>query len=365
MYHESGDRTRNRRLRTMSHYNPRSAPWGCWRGHRTPFLACLALVFAGSSLPNPALWAQEPAMVRVTVQMRDHANQVPLMGALVRVPGQPRPYITRVDGQVAFELPAGQYVITARKGGYSTLTHVLDVSEPEVVTLRLKRLVEVEAGLPATLLVRVREAESERAIEGAAVSLVGGETRVTDKRGNVQFNTLSGEARINAQMIGYADRTEPISVHSDGMTFVDLAMAVDAVVLPPIEVEVRSRHLLVNGVYRRIDSGQVMRLLTRKDLEQFPVSFLSDAFSFVPGVQVDRARVGDTKLYGPARGDPNGCELKVYVDGMPTEMNIDALSPEMVELAEVYWGLRTPIQYRGVNASNCGVVLLWTRRGGG
>ena len=33
-------------------------------------------------------------------------------------------------------------------------------------------------------------------------------------------------------------------------------------------------------------------------------------------------------------------------------------------MAEVYWGLRTPMQYRGVNASNCGVVLLWTRWGG-
>lgn len=303
-------------------------------------------------------------MVRVTVRMRDDASRAPLLGGLVRVPGQPRPYITGVDGQVEFELPAGQYVITARKGGYSTLTHVLDVSHPEVVTLRLRRLAEVEPGLPATLLVRVREAESGRAIEGAAVSLLGGETRVTDSRGNVQFETLSGEARISAQMIGYADRTEPVSVHSDGMTFVDLTMAVDAVVLPPIEVEVRSRHLLANGVYRRIDSGQVMRLLTRKEIERFPVSFLSDAFNFVPGVRVDRSTPGNARLLGPDRGDPNGCELKLYVDGIPTDMSIDALSPEMVEVAEVYWGLRTPMQYRGVNASNCGVVLLWTRWGG-
>ena len=304
-------------------------------------------------------------MVRVTVQMRDAESRAPLLGALIRVPGQARPYITGVDGQVSFEVPVGTYVITVRKGGYSTLNEELQVVGPEEVTLRLKRLEAVEAGLPATLLVRVREAGTGRAIEAAAVSLSGGETQVTDKRGNVQFATLSGEARIGVEMIGYANRTEPVSVHSDGMTLVDVAMSVDALVLPPIEVQVRSRHLLVNGVYRRIDSGQVMRLLTREDLEKFPVSFLSDAFSNVPGVQVNRASLGDTKLMGPARGDPNGCELKVYVDGMPTDMNIDSFSPEMVELAEVYWGLRTPIQYRGVNASNCGVVLLWTRRGAG
>ena len=340
-----------------------------WHRCRTTLLALAASLSAGAFAPDPVLWAQEPdqetRVVRMTVQMRDAESQAPLMGALIRVPGQARPYITGTDGQVSFEVPAGTWVITVRKGGYFTATEELEVIRPEEVTLLLKRLEDVEAGLPATLLVRVREAGTGRSIEGAAVSLVGGDTRITDKRGNVQFTTLSGEARLSVEMIGYADRMEPVSVHSDGTTVVDVAMAVDALVLQPIKVEVRSRHLLVNGVYRRIDSGQVMRLLTREDLEKFPVSYLSDAFSNVAGVQVNRASLGDTKLMGPARGNPDGCELKVYVDGMPTEMNIDSFSPEMVELAEVYWGLRTPIQYRGVNASNCGVVLLWTRRGAG
>ena len=353
----------------MTRHTARWAGVSVWSRRRIALLAFVASLSAGAFAPDPVLWAQEPdqetKVVRVTVQMRDAESQAPLMGALIRVPGQARPYVTGVDGQVSFEVPTGKYVITARKGGYTTLTEELHVIRQEEVTLRLKRLEDVEAGLPATLLVRVREAGTGRAIEGAVVSMAGGDTRITNKRGNVQFATLSGEARISVEMIGYANRMEPISVHSDGMTVVDVAMAVDALVLPPIEVEVRSRHLLVNGVYRRIDSGVVMRLLTRKQLEEFPVSFLSDAFVSVPGVQVNRANVGGTKLYGPARGDPNGCELKVYVDGIATEINIDSLSPEMVEMAEVYWGLRTPIQYRGVNASNCGVVLLWTRRGGG
>ena len=349
----------------MARQTARTAGGRTWNAGRIAFLAIVCSLSAGWFVPQPSLYGQEPATIKVTLQMRDAAGQAPLMGALVRVPGQARPYVTGVDGQVSFEVPAGSWVITVRKGGYTTLTHELEVAQPQEVTLHLKRLEEVEAGLPATLLVRIREAESGRAIEGAAVSLAGGETRITGGNGNVQFTTLSGEARINAAMIGYADRTEPITVHSDGLTVVDLAMAVDALVLPPIEVQVRSRFLQANGVYRRIDSGQVMRLLTREDLEQFPVSFLSDAFSNVPGVRVDRQSMGDTRLLGPSRGNPDGCELAVYLDGLPTEMNIDVFSPEMVELAEVYWGLRTPIQYRGVNASNCGVVLLWTRRGGG
>ena len=353
----------------MTPHTARRAGVPVWNKCRAALLVCATSVSPGAFVPGPVLWAQEPdqesKVVRMTVQMRDAESQAPLMGALIRVPGQARPYVTGVDGQVSFEVPTGDYVITVRKGGYASLTGELHVVRPEEVTLRLKRLEDVEAGLPATLLVRVREAGTERAIEGAAVSLAGGETRIADRRGNVQFTTLSGEARISVEMIGYANRMEPVSVHSDGTTVVDVAMAVDALVLPPIEVQVRSRFLLANGVYRRIDSGVAMRLLTREQLEKFPVSFLSDAFANVPGVRVDRQRLGDTRLFGPGRGNPDGCELKVYVDGIPSELNIDAFSPEMVEVAEVYWGLRTPIQYRGVAQSNCGVVLLWTRRGSG
>ena len=281
--------------------------WGGATSGRRCRAALLAFAASLSALwfaPDTALDAQEPATVRVTVRMRDAESGAPLMGALIRVPGQARPHVTRVDGRVAFEVPAGTYVITVRKGGFETLTEQLEVSRPEEVTLLLKRLENVEAGLPATLVVRIREAGTGRSIEGAAVSLVGGETRMTDKRGNVRFATLSGEARINAEMIGYADRTEPVSVHSDGTTVVDLAMAVDAVVLPPIRVEVRSRHLLVNGVYRRIDSGQVMRLITREDLEKFPVSFLSDAFASVPGRPGEPGGRGRNQAVRAGPGEP-------------------------------------------------------------
>ena len=340
-----------------------------WTGGRVraALLGAAASMSVAWFAPPPPLRAVEPgqASVRVTLQLRDAESLAPLLGALIQVSDHARRYVTGVDGRATVEVPAGTYVITVRKGGYTTLTHELEVAGAEEITLSLRKLADVEAGLPATLLVRVREAGTERAIEGAAVSLGEEETRMTDGGGNVQFPTLSGPARIRVEMIGYADRSEPVSVSPDGITVVDLAMSVDAVVLPPIEVEVRSRFLLANGVYRRIDKGQVMRMVTREQLEQFPVSFLSDALANVPGVRVDRRTVGETRVLGPARGDPDGCELQVYVDGIPTDMNIDAFSPEMVELAEIYWGLRTPMQYRGVNASNCGVVLLWMRRGGG
>lgn len=340
-----------------------------WPGCRTRFLALPAALAAVAFAVQPSLGAQEPGQdtveVSVTLRLLDAETNAVLMGALIRLSGDPRPYVTGVDGRVSFDIPAGNYVVAARKGGYATLTSQLQVTGEEEVTLRLRRVGDVEPGLPATLLVRVREAGEGRAIEGASVTLAGGETRITDRRGNVRFATVSGPARISVEMLGYANRTEPVTVHPDATTAVSIAMTVEALVLAPIEVEVRSRFLEAHGVYGRIERGQVMRMVTREQLETHPVAFLSDAFVTVPGVTVNRAVVGETTLFGPARGNPDGCELKVYVDGMPTEMDIDAFTPEMVEMAEVYWGLRTPIQYRGPNQSNCGVVLLWTRRGGG
>ena len=337
------------------------------RARRVALVGFAALLAAaGWPVAPPALAAQEPASVEVTLRLRDSDTNAPLMGVLIELSDHARRYVTGVDGTVTVAAAPGTYVVTARKGGYGTLTDELVVAAAAAeVALELKRLEEVEPGHPATLLVRVREAGTGNAIEGAAVSLAGAGTRPTGRSGNAQFITMSGPARITVEMIGYATRTEPVSVHHEGATVVTVALAVEAVVLPPIEVEVRSRFLEANGVYRRIDRGVVMRLVTREDIDKFPVSFLSDAFVSVPGVTVDRREMGATKLMGPARGDPDGCELTVFVDGLASELNIDDFPPEMVEMAEVYWGLRTPIQYRGVNQSNCGVVLLWTRRGGG
>ncbi|MYI46683.1 MAG: hypothetical protein F4123_09965, partial [Gemmatimonadetes bacterium] len=88
-------------------------------GGRTILLWVVTSLSAGWFVPEPSLRAQEPGQevttVRVTLQLRDAEGQAPLMGALVRVPGQARPYITGVDGQVSFDVPVGNWVITVRK----------------------------------------------------------------------------------------------------------------------------------------------------------------------------------------------------------------------------------------------------------
>ena len=88
-------------------------------------------------------------------------------------------------------------------------------------------------------------------------------------------------------MFGYETRTEPVSLHEGRTTVVEVAMAIDAVVLAPLEVEVESGFLERQGVYWRIDRGWPDKLLTRKELIEKSVPRLADAFRSLAGVRVD------------------------------------------------------------------------------
>ena len=324
------------------------------------------------SVGSPAAAIQEPGQetetLRVTLHLRDADTEGPLMGALIEISGHPRRYVTGVGGQVAFELPAGQYTFTARKGGYATLRGDFRVVYQGNLMVMMHALGDVDTSVPGRLLVRVAESGSGRLIEGAAVSLSEGQGRLTDGRGWVEFSDLDGSvAEVTVQMFGYETRTEPISLREGRSTVVEVAMAIDAVVLAPIEVTAESRFLEKQGVYWRIDRGWPDKLLTREELIERSEPRLADAFRHLAGVQVD--------YWGPFAllKTHTGCPIPVFLDGrqlgsevsalnFAVGLNIDDIPAEDVELAEYYEPGRVPARFVRPSSNNCGAVLLWSRR---
>lgn len=315
----------------------------------------------------PALAAQEPGeAVRVTLHLLDAENSGVLMGALVRLSGDARPYVTGVDGQVTLEIPPGSYTLTAHKGGYATMRGDFRVRYGGDLKVAMNRLGEVDASIPGRLLVRVAEFGSGRLIEGAAVSLAGGPSRMTDGEGWVEFGGVSGPvAEVTARSFGYEERTDSLSLREGRTTVVEIGMAIDAVVLAPIEVEVQSGFLEKQGVYWRIDRGWPDRLLSRDDLIERAKPRLADAFRHIPGVRVDYPK-GLAVLMTHM-----GCHIPVFLDarplslGNPAGTNIDDILPEEVEVAEFYDPGRVPARFGGTNPDNCGVLLLWSRQRAG
>ena len=328
----------------------------------------LSLVSVGSTFAAAQEPGQETETLRVTLHLRDADTEGPLMGALIEISGHPRRYVTGVGGQVAFELPAGQYTFTARKGGYATLRGDFTVVYQGNLMVMMHGLGDVDTSVPGRLLVRVAESGSGRLIEGAAVSLSEGQGRLTDGQGWVEFSDLDGPvAEVTVQMFGYETRTEPISLREGRSTVVEVAMSIDAVVLAPIEVTAESRFLEKQGVYWRIDRGWPDKLLTREELIERSEPRLADAFRHLAGVQVD--------YWGPFAllKTHTGCPIPVFLDGrqlgsevsalnFAVGLNIDDIPAEDVELAEYYEPGRVPARFVRPSSNNCGAVLLWSRR---
>lgn len=326
------------------------------------FAASLSL---GPCLFDSAAWAQEPGeaveAVRVTARVRDAESGTPLLGALIELSGLSRRQVTGVDGEAVFEIPAGHYTFTAYKGGYATLRGDFGVIGASELTLMMHEVGDVDTAVPGRLLVRVAEFGSGRLIEGAAVSLPGGEGRLTDGSGWVEFSGVTGPAaEVTVQMIGYRKRTEPVTLREGRTTVVEMAMSIDAVVLAPIEVEVRSGFLEAQGVYWRMEHNRTMHVFDSRDLlERGGHPYLTEAFRKLPGLTV--LGMGEVQGLG-------GCEIAVYWDGRPAELTIpwelDEIPPEEVELVEVYAGIRTPLRFsRGPGDINmCGAIAFWSRR---
>ena len=130
-------------------------------------------------------------------------------------------------------------------------------------------------------------------------------------------------------MIGYARRTEQVSLLVERTTVVQMALTVEAVALEPLEVEVRSRFLEARGVYWRIDHGRVQHLLTRETLDT--LSVLTDGLKRLPGMRVEY--YGDLPYVVGRRR----CPLRVFLDGFALYPdNIDDVLPEEIEVAEIY-----------------------------
>jgi len=181
--------------------------------------------------------------------------------------------------------------------------------------LDMEKAGDVDMRVPPKLLVRVVDRDTGNGIEGARVSIVDGGSRVTNLQGRVEFTELQvGVAQVGVEMIGYAERTEPVALHPDRTTAVEVRMSPEAIELEPIVVDVRSPHLERWGVYERLDHGLPRRVLTRRTIDQRAIGRLSDAFYGMPGVRVNRRSIHSTRLVARAR-----CTLRVSVDGFRWE----------------------------------------------
>lgn len=232
---------------------------------------------------------------------------------------------------------------------------------------------------------RVIDNVLERPLGGAQVTARTADGRFLSRVESAADGTFEFEVnrissvRIEVRRISYRANVMPL-LYFDGREFFQVEVRLDpqAILLAPLEViawSTRPYNAVHEGFRRRLQTGLGF-YITREQIAQKRPMLVSDLLREVPGLQVVASGSGRRPTVQVARARGKSCSTQIFVDGFlinrrrtadgpPDEAVIDDLVfPEAVEGVEVYRGLSTvPPEFLTPDA-DCGVVAIWTRRGG-
>jgi hypothetical protein len=222
---------------------------------------------------------------------------------------------------------------------------------------------------------RVIDKASGQPIKDATVEMMNESNRVvararSDGDGFVAFELRQpGAYRVRTSRIGYTTHTsQALQIELRQTVQVDIPMSTGEVTLDSLTVIGRSApprrsELDREGFYDRERQG-FGRFITAHDIQQRMAIQTSEIFRTVPGMTLIPA--GGTRYrLAVTRGGDN-CSPSVILDNMPinvTDELDDLVKPQDIAGVEVYRGAsEVPGRFLG-NRNNCGLVVIWTKRG--
>ncbi|HEX6924909.1 MAG TPA: TonB-dependent receptor [Longimicrobiaceae bacterium] len=213
------------------------------------------------------------------------------------------------------------------------------------------------------------DASTRDPVVAASIVLVAADTLAVDEATTDSLGQFTvgaedrGEFRLLAQRFGYPETiSTPLRLAVGDTLRVEFRISAAAVLLDPVVVQGRRRRPPPDIVafYDRAERSISGIFLTREQIEAAHAMRASDLLRTVPGVQV-----GPTQ-FGQAPITIRGCVPLFIVDGVIArfERSIDNLvTPLDLEGLEIYRSpSQVPVEYGGLR-SNCGAILIWTRRG--
>jgi len=215
----------------------------------------------------------------------------------------------------------------------------------------------------------VMDDSTSRPIPGVEAVLEGGDRRVTtDNAGRFSLEMPSGTRIVLFRLIGYRPVRVRARIGKDDTLRFDFRMTREGVQLDPIEVTANREPPIGRGGFterRRLGFG---KFLDSVPLRRAGGRRLSEVLRSI-GVRIVLDR-NSAFAASPIRGA--GCWVNVILDGVtifradrhdePPDL-AQEFRTESLESIEYYRSpAEVPIEFGGANA-DCGVLVLWTRRG--
>jgi hypothetical protein len=259
---------------------------------------------------------------------------------------------------------------------------------PLVLTLALA---VPAAGQQVRLMGRVLDDVTERPLGQATVTLLTSDGRVLGHSESADDGTFDFDVervrsiRLQVQRASYRANTTPV-LRFGGRNFFQVEVRLDpeAILLAPLEVVAWSEvdpAPFLDAFRQRVATGSGI-YITRAQVESRRPMYVTDLLRDVAGLAVTGTGSGlrsTVQMTGRAAANDlqSDCPTQIFVDGFLVNRRTmmgagpaadfridDVVSPSSVEGIEVYRGLSTvPAEFLTPDA-RCGVVAIWTRRGG-
>lgn len=182
-----------------------------------------------------------------------------------------------------------------------------------------------------------------------------------------------GDYRLRVERLGHLPfKSDELSIASGEVVRVEVRLSESAVLLEPIQVVSRRRdpHAPLAGYYDRLDFyGRLGmgRFVTHEQIEARSAVSVEQLLEHGVGLRYELRPTGAgmRRVMVVPRAGSGGCRPAIYIDGiraMEEWDDLKFLDPSVLEGIEVYRGAaQTPGVF--MDATGCGVVLLWTQRG--
>ncbi|AHG90456.1 TonB-dependent receptor plug [Gemmatirosa kalamazoonensis] len=206
-----------------------------------------------------------------------------------------------------------------------------------------------------------------RVLTGARLQVWGSgvQGRTTDNGAFSLGGLPAGTYSLEVRAIGYEPKRVAVDLSAKRPANVDVVLEKQVAVLAGVTVtgQRTKAETDYNGFLERKKNG-FGRYFTQEDIENRNPMVMTDIMRMSPGMQVS-----PNGSFGYVLRGRGGCTPEIFLDGMRVMQGADDLDnivrPTEVSGVEVYNNASSaPAQYGGSAGGDCGVVLIWTKRGG-